>query len=107
MSHYYIEGIGYHPIDSKYLPSQMFWINKVDILDLYILKISNDFWVQKNYKSGKIRIIKKTKSIQEIKDLEAEIKKVNMKKIEFIFNKVDEILNKQEELKMMYDYNIQ
>lgn len=99
---YYIQGIGYHPIDPKHLPTQTHWINKIDLLELYIVKLSNDYWVQKNYVSGTIRAIIKTKDVLEIKTMEEKCKKLNLEKINVLFERVDEIIKKQEELAELF-----
>ena len=56
---YLVEGLGRFVIDPEHLPSVVKYMKKVELLDLYIVKIfSNpDMWVQKNYKSGKTRVI--------------------------------------------------
>lgn len=95
---YYIQGLGYHPIDQKHLPCQICWINRIELLDLYIVKLSNDVWVQKNYVSGKIRVIIKTKTVEQVADVEERCKSVNLEKIQKLFESVDAILDKQAEL---------
>lgn len=102
MLNYYIQGLGYHPIDPKHLPSETCWINKIELLDLYILKLSDNIWVQKNYVSGKIRVIIKTKTVQEVKDVEEQCNVVNLVKIQKLFENVDAILDKQQELIQLF-----
>lgn len=54
---YYIQGIGYYPIDVKHLPKDLYKMNKIELLDLLIFKFNDKTWIQKNYISGRIRII--------------------------------------------------
>uniref|UniRef100_A0A6C0JRD5 Uncharacterized protein n=1 Tax=viral metagenome TaxID=1070528 RepID=A0A6C0JRD5_9ZZZZ len=56
---YLVEGLGRFVIDPAHLPSVCKYMKKVQLLDLYIVKVFDnpDMWIQKNYKSGKTRVI--------------------------------------------------
>lgn len=59
---YYVEGLGNIPIDSDHLPDETMVLWKIDLLDLYIVtfnlkEVDYDIWIQKNFKSGTIRVI--------------------------------------------------
>lgn len=59
---YYVEGLGNIQIDSDHLPDETMVIWNIDLLDLYIVtfnlkEVDYDIWVQKNFKSGTIRVI--------------------------------------------------
>ncbi len=105
MPHYYIQGIGYHPVSKKNLPD-FFNIMKVPLLDLYIYRIEDDVWVQKNYISGKIRVIIRTKEVMDPIKMEKECEEFDMKRITKIFDNVVAIQQKQKELSDMFNFTM-
>jgi hypothetical protein len=77
-------------------------MSKIELLDLLIFKFDDRTWIQKNYKSGKIRIIIKTKEIEEKDKLEKECSEFTVEQIEKVFERSDEILKKQDDLKLLF-----
>lgn len=99
---YYIQGIGYYPIDVKHLPKETFRLVKIELLDLLIFKVDDNIWIQQNYVSGKIRVIIKTKEIKEKDQLEKECSQFVHEKIKKVFDNANEILKKQDEIKALF-----
>jgi len=99
---FFIQGLGYIPIDSRHLPKDLYRMNKIELLDLLIFKFNDKTWIQQNYKSGKIRIIIKTTDIQDKDQMEKECSEFVLENIEKVFANADAILQKQDEIKMMF-----
>lgn len=102
MSHYYVQGLGYISIDPKHLPRELYVMNKIDLLDLWIFKFDDNTWIQKNYISEKIRIIIKTNEIKDKEEMEKETNLFLHEEIEKVFKHADTILQKQDEIKMLF-----
>lgn len=99
---YYIQGIGYHPIDEKHLPKDICRMVNINLLDLLIFRINNIYWVQKNYKSGTIRMIIKTTRILDKELLEKECLDFDLEHIKKVFDRSEEIISMQNQLVKLF-----
>lgn len=103
--HYYLQGLGYDLVSKKNLPDY-FNMLQVPLLDLFIYRIEDNVWVQKNYKSGKIRIIIATKDVLEPPILEKECENFDIEKIKATFDRVPLILQKQKEIEKLFNDDV-
>lgn len=100
---YYVQGVGYIPVNEKHLPKDVYRMVNIELLDLLIFKINDKYWIQKNYKSGTIRIIIKTTKILDKDLLEKECLKFDADHIKKVFDRSEEIIALQNRLVKLFE----